>query len=102
MQAVTPVQTAEMPARAEEVKHAKEEGIIFRMLTNPVELIGDGPGGGGTDLGDVAVSRVRVHEPQDVRDSVGPALVRVAGGGVADAGGKAVADDAEPAPVYRT
>ena len=32
---------AEMPARAEEVKHAKEEGVIFRTLTNPVELIGD-------------------------------------------------------------
>ncbi|HET7707627.1 MAG TPA: NADPH-dependent glutamate synthase [Thermoanaerobaculia bacterium] len=31
----------EMPARKEEVKHAKEEGIEFRMLTNPVELIGD-------------------------------------------------------------
>jgi glutamate synthase (NADPH) small chain len=31
----------EMPARVEEVKHAKEEGIAFRMLTNPVELIGD-------------------------------------------------------------
>ena len=32
---------AEMPARAEEVKHAREEGIEFRMLTNPVEFIGD-------------------------------------------------------------
>ncbi|HEU4522187.1 MAG TPA: NADPH-dependent glutamate synthase [Thermoanaerobaculia bacterium] len=31
----------EMPARREEVKHAKEEGIEFRMLTNPVEMIGD-------------------------------------------------------------
>lgn len=31
----------EMPARAEEVEHAGEEGIIFRMLTNPVEIIGD-------------------------------------------------------------
>jgi glutamate synthase (NADPH) small chain len=34
----------EMPARIEEVKHAKEEGIAFRMLTNPVELIGDEQG----------------------------------------------------------
>ena len=32
----------EMPARAEEIEHAKEEGIIFRLLTNPVRLIGDG------------------------------------------------------------
>jgi len=31
----------EMPARAEEVKHAKEEGVTLRTLTNPVELIGD-------------------------------------------------------------
>ena len=30
---------AELPARAEEVEHAKEEGIIFRMLTNPVEIL---------------------------------------------------------------
>lgn len=32
---------AELPARAEEVHHAKEEGIIFRTLTNPVEIIGN-------------------------------------------------------------
>ena len=31
----------ELPARAEEVHHAKEEGINFAMLTNPVEVIGD-------------------------------------------------------------
>lgn len=31
----------ELPARAEEIEHAKEEGIIFRTLTNPVELLGD-------------------------------------------------------------
>ncbi len=29
----------EMPARAEEVEHAKEEGVIFRYLTNPVEIL---------------------------------------------------------------
>jgi glutamate synthase (NADPH/NADH) small chain len=34
----------EMPARAEEVKHAREEGVEFRMLTNPVEFIGDEKG----------------------------------------------------------
>ena len=31
----------ELPARKEEVHHAKEEGIRFAMLTNPVEIIGD-------------------------------------------------------------
>jgi len=30
---------AELPARAEEVHHAKEEGIQFQMLTNPVEIL---------------------------------------------------------------
>ncbi|MBR5508696.1 MAG: NADPH-dependent glutamate synthase [Lachnospiraceae bacterium] len=32
---------SELPARAEEVHHAKEEGIIFDVLTNPVEIIAD-------------------------------------------------------------
>ena len=32
---------AELPARAEEVHHAKEEGIIFDLLTNPVSIEGD-------------------------------------------------------------
>ena len=31
----------ELPARKEEVEHAEEEGIIFKTLTNPVEIIGD-------------------------------------------------------------
>lgn len=35
---------AEMPARLEEVHHAKEEGIIFRLLENPVEVLGDEKG----------------------------------------------------------
>ena len=34
----------ELPARAEEVHHAKEEGIIFRLLTNPTEIFGDEEG----------------------------------------------------------
>ncbi len=29
---------AELPARKEEVEHAEEEGIIFKTLTNPVEI----------------------------------------------------------------
>lgn len=33
---------AELPARAEEVHHAKEEGVVFDLLTNPVEILTDG------------------------------------------------------------
>ena len=35
---------AEMPARAEEVKHAKEEGVEFLTLHNPLEYLGDDEG----------------------------------------------------------
>lgn len=35
---------AELPARVEEVHHAKQEGIEFRMLTNPVRVIADDKG----------------------------------------------------------
>jgi glutamate synthase (NADPH/NADH) small chain len=35
---------AELPARAEEVHHAKEEGIIFNLLTNPVAILEDDKG----------------------------------------------------------
>ncbi len=31
----------EIPARAEEVHHAKEEGIEFRLLNNPIKILGD-------------------------------------------------------------
>lgn len=31
----------EVPARAEEVHHAAEEGVIFNFLTNPIEILGD-------------------------------------------------------------
>ncbi len=31
----------ELPARKEEVEHAKEEGVIFRLLNNPTEILGD-------------------------------------------------------------
>ena len=34
----------ELPARAEEVRHAREEGIGFNMLTNPVKIIGNEKG----------------------------------------------------------
>ena len=35
---------AEMPARLEEIHHAKEEGVQFQFLTNPVEYLGDDQG----------------------------------------------------------
>lgn len=35
---------AELPARREEVEHAKEEGIDFRLLNNPVAILGDEKG----------------------------------------------------------
>ncbi|MDO4176168.1 MAG: NADPH-dependent glutamate synthase [Bacillota bacterium] len=34
----------ELPARAEEVHHAIEEGIIFKLLNNPVQILDDGDG----------------------------------------------------------
>lgn len=35
---------AEMPARNEEIHHAKEEGVTFRLLNNPVKILGDEQG----------------------------------------------------------
>ncbi len=35
---------AEMPARREEIAHAKEEGIVFHFLCNPVQIVGDEKG----------------------------------------------------------
>ena len=48
----------EMPARLEEIHHAKKEGIIFDTLVNPVEVIGDN--GGVTGLQGV---RMELGEP---------------------------------------
>src|SRR5215212_1803382 len=50
---------AEMPARAEEVHHAKDEGIDFRMLTNPIEMIGDERG----NVTGVRCVRMELGEP---------------------------------------
>jgi len=52
---------AEMPARKEEVKHAKEEGVAFETLTNPVELVGDERGW----LTGVKVSRMELGAPDE-------------------------------------
>lgn len=49
----------EMPARKEEVHHAKDEGIIFEMLVGPVELIGDEQG----RLQSVKLIRMELGEP---------------------------------------
>lgn len=35
---------SEMPARLEEIHHAREEGIIFKLLTNPVKIVGTDDG----------------------------------------------------------
>jgi glutamate synthase (NADPH/NADH) small chain len=50
---------AEMPARLEEVKHARQEGIGFRMLTGPIEMIGDEKGW----LTGVRCMRMELGEP---------------------------------------
>jgi glutamate synthase (NADPH/NADH) small chain len=52
---------AEMPARKEEVKHAKEEGISLATLTNPIELVGDDRGW----LTGVKVLRMELGEPDE-------------------------------------
>lgn len=49
----------ELPARAEEVRHAKEEGIGFNMLTNPVRVIGNDKG----DVTGVECISMRLGEP---------------------------------------
>ena len=52
---------AEMPARLEEAKHAKEEGIIFRMLATPLEFSGDEKGW----LKQVKCQQMQLGEPDD-------------------------------------
>jgi glutamate synthase (NADPH/NADH) small chain len=49
----------EMPARIEEVHHAKEEGIEFVMLTNPLEFLGDEAGW----LHGVKLQKMELGEP---------------------------------------
>jgi glutamate synthase (NADPH/NADH) small chain len=52
---------AEMPARDEEIEHAKEEGIIFDFLVSPVELLGNDEGW----LTGVRFQRMELGEPDD-------------------------------------
>jgi glutamate synthase (NADPH/NADH) small chain len=51
---------AEMPARAEEAHHAEEEGIDFRLLTNPIKVVGDDNGW---------VTGLEVVKPMDIPGS---------------------------------
>jgi len=52
---------AEMPARVEEIKHAKEEGVEFIMLTNPVEYEGDENG----KVKRIKVIKMELSEPDE-------------------------------------
>ena len=49
----------ELPARREEVEHAEEEGIVFDLLTNPVEIKGDDKG----DVCGMTCIRMELGEP---------------------------------------
>lgn len=51
----------EMPARIEEVHHAKEEGVQFKLLTNPVEYIGNKEGW----VTGVRCQRMELGEPDE-------------------------------------
>jgi glutamate synthase (NADPH/NADH) small chain len=51
----------EMPARVEEIHHGEEEGLIFRLLTNPKRFIGDKEG----RLKAVECVRMELGEPDE-------------------------------------
>ncbi|MBQ8950584.1 MAG: NADPH-dependent glutamate synthase [Eubacterium sp.] len=51
----------ELPARKEEVEHAMEEGIVFALLNNPVEVIGDDKG----YVKGVKVEKMELSEPDE-------------------------------------
>ncbi len=51
----------ELPARKEEVEHAREEGIIFRLLNNPVEILG----GGDKFVSGLKCVEMELGEPDD-------------------------------------
>jgi glutamate synthase (NADPH) small chain len=52
---------AEMPARIEEIHHAKEEGVIFNLLTNPIRFIGNEKG----LLTEVECLQMKLGEPDE-------------------------------------
>ncbi len=51
---------AELPARGEEVHHAKEEGIQFQLLTNPIEFLGE-----NGNLKTIRCIKMELGEPDD-------------------------------------
>jgi glutamate synthase (NADPH/NADH) small chain len=51
----------EMPARIEEIKHAKEEGVEFKMLNNPIEFVGNDEGW----LTGIKCVKMELGEPDD-------------------------------------
>ncbi len=51
----------ELPARKEEVEHAKEEGVDFMFLTNPLEIVDDGKG----NVGSVKCQRMTLSAPDE-------------------------------------
>jgi glutamate synthase (NADPH/NADH) small chain len=51
----------EMPARNEEIHHAKEEGVEFHLLTNPVQLLGDENG----RVKEIECVKMELGEPDD-------------------------------------
>ena len=67
---------AELPARREEVEHAKEEGIVFRFLTNPTEILAGEDGSVGAlkcvemELGEADASGRRRPVPKEGSDFV--------------------------------
>lgn len=52
---------AEMPARAEEIHHAKEEGIEFHLLNNPTQILSDGKG----SVAGMECIRMELGEPDE-------------------------------------
>ncbi|MFX1488194.1 MAG: NADPH-dependent glutamate synthase [Promethearchaeota archaeon] len=51
----------QLPARLEEVHHGEEEGIIFKLLTNPVRFIGDEQG----NIKEMEVIKMKLGEPDE-------------------------------------
>lgn len=51
----------EMPARKDEIENAKEEGVVFKSLTQPVKIIDDGKGG----VGGLECISMELGEPDD-------------------------------------
>jgi glutamate synthase (NADPH) small chain len=52
---------AELPARHEEYEHAKEEGVDFRLLTNPTRVLDDGKG----NVAGIECQRMELGAPDD-------------------------------------